>query len=86
MSGPPAKALANRWRERQEAQVALREHIALWAGHRKADGMADAEILRRFYWRFGTDVMTAQTLGAREAGDLTARISDQLPEPRRDVA
>jgi superfamily II DNA or RNA helicase len=78
LSGPPAKALANRWRERQEAQRDLREHIALWAGHRRADGMADAEIHRRFYWRFGVDVMTAQTLGAREAGDLTARISDNI--------
>jgi superfamily II DNA or RNA helicase len=78
MTGPAAQAVVNRWRERQEGQAALREHIALWAGYRRAEGMTDSEIMRRFWFRFGTDIMTAQTLGAREAGDLTARISDAI--------
>jgi superfamily II DNA or RNA helicase len=78
MTGPAAISLVNKWKNRADAQAILREHIALWAGHRKADGMSDSEIYRRFYFRFGTDVMTAQTLAAREAGDLTVRISNTL--------
>lgn len=78
LQGPAAKALTNRWKERQDAQKTLRDTIALWAGYRKRDGMPDSEIMRRFYWRFGTDIMTAQTLGAREAGDLTTQIWDAM--------
>lgn len=78
-TGVQARGVAARWRERQEAQKALREHIALWAGHGRAEGMSDSEILRRFYWRFGTDVLTAQTLGRADAEGLTVRICDALP-------
>lgn len=78
LSGLAAKGLTVRWRERIEAQRVLREHIALWAGYRHAAGMTDSEMCRRFYWRFGVDVMTAQTLGRADAEELTVRISDAL--------
>jgi len=78
MTGAAAAGLQARWRERREAQRILREHIALWAGHRKAEGDSDSEIYRRFYHAFGTDVMTAQALGRPEAEALTVRLSDSL--------
>ena len=78
LTGLAAKGLTVRWRERIDAQRDLRDHIALWAGHRKAEGMTDSEMYRRFYWRFGVDVMTAQTLGRAEAEQLTANIEDAL--------
>ena len=78
LTGLAAKGLTARWRERIEAQGVLRGHIALWAGHRKAEGMGDSEICRRFYFRFGVDVLTAQTLGRADAERLTAEISDTL--------
>lgn len=76
LGGAGARGLTARWRERQEAQRALREQIAQWAGYRKAEGMQDSEIMRRFYWKFGVDVMTAQTLGRAEAETLTVRVFD----------
>lgn len=72
------RGLMRAWQERQEAQKALRDNIALWAGARKAEGLDDSEIYRRFYFRFGTDILTAQTLGRPEAEKLTAEIYDHL--------
>lgn len=80
LSPAAQRGLEARWRERREAQHALRQHIALWAGWRKAEGMSDPEICRRFYWRFGVDVMTAQTLGRADAESLTVRVCDALSE------
>lgn len=73
-----AQAIRNRHNDRQEAQSVLRERIALWAGYQRHLGRTDNETLRLFYFTFGTDVMTAQTLGVREAEELTASISDKL--------
>jgi hypothetical protein len=60
--------------ERQEAQNELREAIAQWAGHRKAEGSEDSEIYKLFYLMFDVDVMTAQTLGKKEAIELKDKI------------
>lgn len=65
-------------RLRQEAQVALRESIAIWAGYYKAAGISDSEAMKRFYRLFGTDVMTAQTLGRTEATELKRRIYETI--------
>lgn len=66
--------------ERQTAQGVLRASIALWAGYQRALGRSDAEAYRLFFFNYGTDVATAQTLGAREAGELRTRIQGQLNE------
>jgi DNA repair protein RadD len=73
---PPIGQLANvkRHRERQAAQATLRDAIALWAGHRRAEGRPDSESYRRFYFKFGTDVLSAQALGTAEAAELEARV------------
>jgi superfamily II DNA or RNA helicase len=67
-------AMAKNWRARQEEQVHLRAAIALWAGIRRDLGDDDAAIYRRFYHTFGTDVLTAQTLGASDARKLKKQI------------
>ena len=63
---------------RQEAQRQLREVIAQWAGVHHAEGESDSEIQRRFYYTFGIDILTAQTLGTKEAQTLidTIRTKD----------
>lgn len=63
---------------RADAQRALREAIALWAGWQRHMGYTDAEGYRRFWLTYGTDVGTAQTLGAREADELRERIEREL--------
>ena len=70
-----ALSVKKRWRERQEAQATLRHSIALWAGKWRDRGASDSEIYRRFYFRFGTDIMSAQALGRAEAEELTGRIA-----------
>jgi len=67
-------SVAARHRERQEAQAALREQIAIWAGWQRWQGRPDAESYRRFYFMFKTDVLTAQTLGRQEADLLASQI------------
>ena len=72
--GLAAAGAAKKHRERREAQVILRNNIALWAGEHKAVGREDREIYRRFFHRFGVDIMTAQTLGRPGAERLSAEI------------
>ena len=71
--------IANRHRERREAQVILRGVIAQWAGYLHAAGKSDSEIHRTFYFRFGVDIMTAQTLGVTEANKLMHRLAIDNP-------
>ena len=70
--------IRKRHQERQAAQRDLRRQIALWAGWQRSQGRDDAEGYRRFFFAFGTDVATAQTLGAKEAADLQVRIESEL--------
>lgn len=60
---------------RHEAQVALRASIAWWAGYQRSLGRDDSESYKRFYFAFGVDVMTAQTLGRPEALALADRVN-----------
>jgi len=71
-----AASVRKNWRTRQEAQAVLRRGIAGWAGvQRWRDGLDDDEINRLFFMRYGIDILSAQTLGAREAAELTARLA-----------
>lgn len=63
-------SIKKRHRERQEAIRDLRIAISEWAGVWHAKGESDSEIHKRFYYTFGTDLLTAQTLGAKEAQEL----------------
>lgn len=80
-AGAPAIAAAGaskQHRLRQEAQEVLRGEIAMWAGYQRYMGREDSESYKRFYWRFGVDVMSAQALGKPEAEKLTKEIKEVL--------
>lgn len=64
--------------ERKQAQQALRQSIAWWAGYQRARGRQDDESYKRFFWKFEVDVMTAQTLKTREALALADKINTYI--------
>lgn len=68
-------SIAKNHRLRKEAQSYLRESIMWWAGKQESLGRDLSEIYRRFYFKFGVDIMTAQTLGRREAAELAILIN-----------
>lgn len=78
--GPIAnRGAANMHLARQQAQTPLRAAMGLWLGWQKLlHGGTDGELQRRFFYAFGTDVMTAQTLGRPDAEALTATIAGVL--------
>ncbi len=71
-------AVKRRHWERREAQNNLRNVIAWWAGLESAQGRGESESYRRFYYRFGVDVANAQTLNAKDAGELAERVRGEL--------
>jgi DNA repair protein RadD len=71
-------AARNNHLARQQAQKALRNAIAWYAGAEHAQGYSQSDSYRRFYFRFGIDVANAQLLGSREAGELAGRINAEL--------
>lgn len=73
-----SNSIAARIRDRQKTQVALRDAIALWGGWNQHLGRSDAEGYRRFFYKFGIDVLSAQALNASDATALEARIRAEL--------
>lgn len=71
-------AIKKRHWQNQQAQAQLREAMALWAGWQQAQGHAVSQQQRKFFFRFGIDVGTAQTLNERGATELLERISNDL--------
>jgi DNA repair protein RadD len=74
LSEPAQYAIVKTHKERQAAQYALRELISYFAGYLKHKGWEDSRIYRQFYLMFGIDILTAQTLGAKEANKLAEEI------------
>jgi DNA repair protein RadD len=67
--------------ERQQAQHSLRDAITTWAGwHTNHLGRPEREALKRFFFQFGIDMATAQTLGVREAAELETLVRAQLTQ------
>jgi hypothetical protein len=52
--------------------------IAWWAGLESAQGRGESESYRRFFYKFGVDVASAQTLNAKDAAELAGRLSVEL--------
>lgn len=71
-----ARSIVARHRERAEAQAALREAMAQWAGRysQATDEATCRELQRRFYVTWGVDVLSAQALGRADAEALRERI------------
>lgn len=63
---------------RMMAHEQLKDSIAWWAGYRKAKDISDSESYRRFFFRFGVDVLTAQTLSKSEAEALSGKIWEDI--------
>lgn len=72
------KAAMKRQANRLEVNHSAREALAHWCGARRAQGMPDSEIYRRFYFKYGTDVLTAQTLPTAELIELTNKVSGDI--------
>ena len=70
--------IATQHTKRQEAQAILRKSMQLWGGWKEAGGMSTREAQKRFFFEFGVDVMTAQTLSTGDAYKLNGRIQEQL--------
>lgn len=67
-------------RLRQEGQSALRASIRWWAGIMHDKGCSERESYRRFFFRYGIDVATAQTLGRNDALGLARKINKDIGE------
>lgn len=63
--------------EKRQAQESLRLAMMLWGGGHRIGQESRSQ--REFFHRFGIDVLTAQTLSAREAAELEMKIRKDLP-------
>ena len=77
-----ALGAAKQHRLRQEAQQSLRTTMSLWGGWQNAQGRDKREGWRRFFHRFGVDVLTAQALGRPEAERLEIEINKDMEDAR----
>ena len=71
---PGVMSNVKRQRERLDALVKLDNTLAQWAGFRRAEGMSDSEIFRKFYLTYGMSWLEAQALKAADADKLRERI------------
>lgn len=69
-----AKQAQTRQVERLEAQAALREAIALWAGRGAVEGKDHPELYRRFFFKYGVDVFSALSLPREEMETIRMKI------------
>ncbi len=75
----------NHW-ERQQVQAALRNTMAWFSGLEDAKGRTNRqEQYRRFYFTFGIDVASAQTLNAKDGEALRQKISLYLAKDGIDA-
>ena len=75
---PVAKGAANQHEARQRAQTVLREAMALWGGYQQAMGRSMSEAQKRWWHRYGVDVLSAQALGRPDAEALTAKVTADI--------
>lgn len=72
------RSILKKFDRRQKAQQILRSKIALFAGYYRDQSYTDSQIYKRFYFSYGIDIATAQTLGTTEAMELTDKINNFL--------
>ena len=71
---PGVMSNVKRQKERLDALVRLDLKLAEWAGYRRAEGLSDSEIFRKFYLTYGVSWLEAQALKAADADKLRERI------------
>jgi hypothetical protein len=64
----------------QKAQATLRHEISVWAGYWHERGLEDYQIQRRFYFKFGIDILSAQALKIADAIALSGRVKQHKEE------
>lgn len=64
--------------EHQRAQSQLRESMAWWGGHHTYLGRDDREIMKRFYFKFGIDGISAKALSKQEAIELNKHVIEDM--------
>jgi len=69
-----ANSAAKLHRERTTSLDQLKHSIAIWGSLQRLKGLEDAESYRLFYLTYGVDVMTAQTLNAKESESLNNKL------------
>jgi len=65
----------NKHEARLNALQALRDQMGWWGGYHSSLGRSDSEIQRRFYFKFGIDVLSAQALRTKDAIELSNKIA-----------
>jgi len=76
LDGVALIAAKKRHRDRQVANDQLRQEIANWAGYWRSQGDQDQQIMRRFFYKFGVDLLTCQTQSASDQLSLSKRIKN----------
>lgn len=71
---PGIMSNVKRQKERLDALVRLDLKLAEWAGYRRAEGLSDSEIFRKFFLTYGVSWLEAQALKAADADKLRERI------------
>lgn len=78
VNGVIASSIVKKHHARQDAIRVLKDSIAIWAGIWHTKGESDTEILRRFWFTFNIDTLTAQTLSTKDALELKERIALEI--------
>lgn len=73
---PGVMANVKRQGQRIDALVKLDNTLSQWAGYRRAEGLSNSEIFRKFYLTYGISWIEAQALKAVEADKLRERIDN----------
>lgn len=73
---PQVAVMSNvkRFINRQSTLSELKNCMAVWGGNERARGLADDEIFRKFYLKFGVDWLTAQALETKDAIKLVEQL------------
>lgn len=70
-------------------QEALGTAIEWWAGVHRHNGLVDRQIMRKFYYTFGIDVLSAQALESTDAlmlaDRVTLKLQEEYPRNAKDV-
>ncbi|RLD19441.1 MAG: ATP-dependent helicase [Bacteroidetes bacterium] len=69
-----AKRYATKIQHQHDSQTVLREKMAWYGGHKRAEGKTDDEIMRIFYLKYKIDWLSAQALPGVEADNLIKRM------------
>lgn len=78
LTGVAAAGLRKKHRIRQEAHIKLKDAIGWFGAYKRAEGMEDHAIYKLFFFKYGIDVLSAQTLSAKDADQLTTKILEDL--------